>query len=343
MSRTVRSIHSYRVYDEHSSKELSLHNIEKKAKEVSSGYVRHTATGANTKSLYDKVSNFRLTLNSNPKTGYYMPNCLKVNSIKGLDNHSRKVTAGVGNSISKKFIGLEPSINHDKSASNVNEFSDRCYIPINSKLKKKMREVFSNIKGSSNEVQFSPLQSPSKTTRSQETKTSKVTVQLINESLFKGQIIVHNDRDDILKRKEAEQKKDFKMRQAQKMVSSIKGDHIELASRKKRQATAFDQSLLCGELISTVNRLLDSGCDDTSMHGLIENEFGLNCIFNHVLFDSSVRLRRLSPKSLHHMLYIRDERFAAQKSNESKKINKTTFQGNDPKKRTQGSLSSLQL
>ena len=120
------------------------------------------------------------------------------------------------------------------------------------------------------------------------------------------------------------------------MVASIKGGHIDLANRSKRNATVSDQSLLCKELIDTIDELLDAGCDESSLHALIENEFGLNSFFNLVLFDSSMKLRRLSRTTLLQMLYIRDDKFLEDMSAEINRLKRTISDHTDPKIRTKG-------
>lgn len=262
---------------------------------------------------------------------------------------------------SRLFPKTESTAQFSSEPSKMQNYIDSYVLPVSTEAKNKMISMFSTTKklethkdASKNKSQTSRVHY--KTTSSSNPELGRSRARDPDNSRQRNKESHHlteqsspnilesfKDRIVIIDHKAQQQKQLRNVKKAENLVSQMKGEVVDLRGRKKRAAVAFDQSMICQELVTTLESLLKCGCDEATIYNLLEAEFGNSSIFSIILFESNKKLRRLSPRALHRLIYIRAEKSPGNKRAEIHHMRKAILGsiGLDLKKKTKGRLRLL--
>lgn len=300
-------------------------------------------------SLHDSESSFKsITLEDIKEKAFFVKKKYEASYTKS----SARLTQGsfytmIKNKISSPAINdlqVKLSENSAVNSSSMKKFIDTNTLPISKEVRNKMISMFSSAKHkklpSTGRITILAGSPTATSTRSPVSRIFKQ--QLASQLAAKQPDVPECLRDKVVivdhKPDKAKQMKSVK--KAENLVSCLKGEYVDLRSRKKRVAVATNQSVICQDIVRTVEDLLHTECDEQEMYGLIESEFGCSSIFNTILFESRTKLRRLSPRSLHRLIFIRAEKSPGNKAAEIKALRMTVRgEGGDSKKKAKGRLN----
>lgn len=133
-------------------------------------------------------------------------------------------------------------------------------------------------------------------------------------------------KEDIMKKvrivdpKEEEKVRNIRKKRAENSIAKVRGEYIDLSSRRKRTAAVTEEGTLCNDLCQVVKNLKKVHCDERNLYENAAERFGPLSLLISLVFTPDKKLRNLSPRTLHATVFLRPDKSPGNRFKEIAKL-----------------------